>query len=730
MSLPDNGSNGVEASWPIPDRESERLAELAAYQVSSLPEAGLTSIAELACEMLEAPIALINLVHDDHVLVKARIGSDLEVLPRGLAFCSHTILSNDVLSVPDLKLDERFRSNPLVTGPEHIRFYAGVPLHTANGLNIGSLCMMDTEARAPLTAKHERFLKRLSTLVIDKLDCRRSRQNEITAAKFVGATAEAFLCVGTNGIITAWNAGAERMFGLPQRYAIGQPVDIIVPERFKGAHAIGFGRVAKGGTSKLAGRHVELAAVRANGEEFPVEMLISVWDQGGARGMGAVLRDLSVRKEQEKRLDFLAHYDYLTRLLSRYHFCELLDQALVAGQEVSVLVIDINGFRTINDNFGHDRGDMLLQSFAIRLTACLETTMQLARMGGDDFAVLVIGGSSAAYALALEIQAAASEPFDLNEQLATIDVSVGVSSAAVAGNSVREVLAAADLALFAAKVDRRQPCRIFEPYMRELLVTRRELAHQLQIAAGSGEFVLYYQPQTNLVSGALIGCEALIRWQHPVRGLLLPANFIDALDVNDCSEDVGWWTLDEACRQLAAWDRQGLHVPCIGVNLFAKQFRSPGFTERIMATIAKHQLTPDRLELELTETLALAQGDASLGLLHSVRAEGIRLAFDDFGTGFASLSTLKRIPLTRLKIDKSFVNDLDGINHNTAVVRAVIGIARDLGLSVVAEGIEIPQQVEHLRSLGCCEGQGFLFGCALPADEFSLRFGPSAAHAA
>jgi diguanylate cyclase (GGDEF)-like protein/PAS domain S-box-containing protein len=719
MIRPDNGLNCVEAPWPTPDREIERLAEVDAFHASNLPEAGMTAIAELACEMLDAPIALISLVYDDHCTVKARVGTDLETLPRQIAFCSHTILSDDALDVADLRLDERFKDNPLVTGPAQTRFYAGVPLRTARGFNIGSLCVMDTQARAPLTTKQKHILKRLSTLVLDTLELRRSRESAIIAAKFVDATAEAFLCVGHDGIITAWNAGAEHMFGLPQSSAIGQPIDIIVPERFKGAHAIGFGRVAKGGTSKLAGHHVELAAVRASGEEFPVEMLISVWDHNDTRGIGAVLRDLSVRKEQEKRLDFLAHYDYLTRLMNRYHFCELLDEAIVGGKEVSVLLIDINGFRAINDNFGHDRGDMLLQSFAIRLKACLETTMHLARMGGDDFAVLLIGDSSAAYALALDIQAAAAEPFDLNEQLATIGVSVGVSSAAEA-----------DLALFAAKGDRRQPCRVFEPYMRERFVSRRELANQLQSAAASNEFVLYYQPQTDLVSGALIGCEALLRWQHPARGLLFPCSFIEELDGNDCSEDVGWWTLDEACRQVAEWDREGLHIPCIGVNLFAKQFRSSGFNERIMATLARHQLTPDRLELELTETLALAQGDASLELLHSVRAQGIRLAFDDFGTGFASLSTLKRIPLTRLKIDKSFVNDLDGINHNTAVVRAVIGIARDLGLSVVAEGIEMPQQVEQLRALGCHEGQGFLFGRGLSPDEFSAKFSPSAAHAA
>ncbi|MGI4794795.1 MAG: putative bifunctional diguanylate cyclase/phosphodiesterase, partial [Janthinobacterium lividum] len=289
--------------------------------------------------------------------------------------------------------------------------------------------------------------------------------------------------------------------------------------------------------------------------------------------------------------------------------------------------------------------------------------------------------------------------------------------------SVRHLLAAANLALFSAKADGQRNCRVFEPGMRDRFIGRRELAYQLQAAATAKEFVLHYQPQTDLENGKLIGCEALLRWNHPERGLLLPGSFIDALEHAECSEEMGWWTLDEACRQLAAWDLDGPHVPCIGVNLFSKQLRSVNFVEHVMGTLALHRLAPERLELELTETLALAQGDASLACLRAVRGKGVRLAFDDFGTGFASLSTLKRIPLTRLKIDKSFVSDLDGSNHDTAVVRAVIGIGRDLRLSVIAEGIETPEQAKQLRLLGCHEGQGFLFGRGLPNLEFDARFG-------
>lgn len=726
MSPPTGYLASVEPKWPIPDREAERLAELIGYHISSVSESDLNRIVELASDLLDVPIALINLAYDNHMQVKARIGIDAETVPRELAFCSHTILSDDGFVVPDLRNDERFRQNKLVTGALQARFYAGVPLRTESGFNIGTLCVLDTEVRDPLTPKQLRLMKRLAELVVDRLELRRLQRTDIITSKFVNATSESFLCVGDDGIITYWNTAAERMFGLSQEAAMGKPIEIIVPDRFRGAHAVGFGRVAKGGTSKLAGRPVELVAQRANGDEFPVELLISVWEHEGRRGMGAIVRDLSTRKQNERRLDFLAHYDQLTGLLNRYYFCELVDEAIISGQQASLLLIDIDGFRAVNDAYGHDRGDTLLQSFAIRVTACLDPGMHFARMGGDDFAVLVSGESADAYELALAIQIAASEPFDLCEHSISISVSVGVSTVDAGSSDVRHLLAAADLALFSAKAGGRERCRVFEPHMRERFISRRELAHQLQAAAATQEFVLHYQPQTDLDTGMLIGCEALLRWNHPERGLLLPGSFVGALEDAECSEELGWWTLDESCRQLAAWDRGGLHVPCIGVNLFSKQLRSADFTKRVMRTLAAHQLTPDRLELELTETLALAQGDASLAYLHAVREQGVRLAFDDFGTGFASLSTLKRIPLTRLKIDKSFVNDLDGLNHDTAVVRAVIGIARDLRLSVIAEGIETAEQAKQLRLLGCREGQGFLFGRGLPRAEFKAKFNPNA----
>ncbi|MGI4795040.1 MAG: diguanylate cyclase domain-containing protein, partial [Janthinobacterium lividum] len=413
MSLTNGQSRIAGARWPEPEREAERLAELTGYHINNAPEPDFDHIVELASDLLDVPIALINLVHHDHLQVKARVGIELETVPRQEAFCSHTILSRDGLMVPDASHDERFAHSEIVAGPSHVRFYAGVPLCGRNGLNLGTLCVFDTKLREALTPKQVRLMKRLAELVVDKLELRRLQRTDVITSKLVNATSEAFLCVGDDGIITYWNAAAEKMFGLPQEVAVGKPVEIIVPERFRGAHAMGFARVANGGTSKLAGRPVELAALRANGDEFPVELLISVWEHDNRRGMGAIMRDLSSRKQHEKQLDFLAHYDQLTGLLNRYYFCELVDEAIMAGKQVSLLLIDINGFRTINDDYGYDRGDTLLQSFAIRIAACLDLGMQFARMSGDDFAVLVIGTSAAAYELALSVQIAAAEPFDL-----------------------------------------------------------------------------------------------------------------------------------------------------------------------------------------------------------------------------------------------------------------------------------------------------------------------------
>ncbi|MDX7953449.1 EAL domain-containing protein, partial [Lichenihabitans sp. Uapishka_5] len=703
------------ARWPEPASEQERLADLITFQVSLAHESDLDQIVALASDLLDTPIALLNLVHEVDLQVKAHFGLDVERVPRQHAFCSHTILQADVLVVEDTAQDPRFAANPLVTDAG-FRFYAGAPLTSSSGHNIGSLCVVDTAPRQALTEKQRRTLTRLADLVMDKLELRRLKLADTIASQFARATAEAFLCVDTKGRISYWNTAAESLFGYKREDAIGRSLDLIVPERFLGAHAKGMGRVAAGAPSKLAGRPVELVARKRNGDEFPIELLISVWDEHGSRGMGAIIRDLTERQSQQAHLEGLALTDQLTGVPNRLCFTQRLQAALAdPDQPVTVLMFDLDGFKAVNDGLGHTAGDTLLQSLTIRFLGKLDPSATLARLGGDEFAILLpaCGDPVMAMTLATSLIDVVREPFSIDTHLVTIGVSIGIAITGLVAHDAEQLRGAADLALYEAKGSKRGQAVLFEPHMRERSIARRTLLTELRRAVVEGEFVLHYQPQIDLTTDRLIGCEALLRWKHPHRGLLYPDAFLATLDTNELAIQVGWWTLDEACRQLNVWDAAGLVVPCIGVNLFAAQLHAPDVFERVVACLDAYGLAPSRLELELTETIALQQDDAAQVPLSKLKAHGVGLAFDDFGTGFASLSTLRRFPLTRLKIDRSFVRDLTVDDEDAAIVAAVIGLGQSLKLNVIAEGIETREHQAALLALGCVEGQGFLFGRGL-----------------
>lgn len=722
------GSSASAASiskpWPVPDRELERLAELLSFQVGPEGESEFNQIVELASDLFDMPIALLNLMYDDHAKVKARVGIDAEQVPRELAFCSYTVAGEDVLVVEDLAQDKRFADNPLVSGDNGLRFYAGAPLKTQNGLNIGALCVIDTRPRPALSERQQRTLKRLSELVMDKLELRRLRIADTIASQFAAHTADAFLCVNSQGLISYWNKAAEALFGYCGEEALGRSLDIIVPERFRGAHAKGMGRVAAGGTSKLAGRPVELVARRKTGEEFPIELLISVWDEHGTRGMGAIIRDLTERRQHQERLEHLAMNDQLTGVPNRFCFVQRLSETLSEGQPATVLAFDLDGFKGVNDSLGHGIGDALLQALTIRLLAHLEPSTTLARLGGDEFAVLLPGCADPlkSVALAETLLTALADPFTIDTHHLTLGMSVGIAETGLVDPDPEQLMSAADIALYEAKTEGGARCRVYEPHMRDRFVGRRNLQVELGRAARDGEFVLHYQPQVSLTDRSLIGCEALLRWQHPERGLLYPNAFISALEGTAAVADVGWFVLEEACRQLAAWDKVGFRLDRMGVNLFSAQFRAPDFKQRVLAALDRHGLQPERIELEITETIALRQDDGAITPLRELRGLGIGLAFDDFGTGFASLSTLKRFPLTRLKIDRSFVGDLARDPHDAAIVKAVITMGQSLNLSIIAEGIETETQMRQLTKLGCIEGQGYLFGKALAPEMLRRAF--------
>jgi len=547
--------------------------------------------------------------------------------------------------------------------------------------------------------------------------------HEGDAAAFLRAAQAAVLMTDHVGTITFANLACETMLGYEAGTMPGLNVRVIVPERLRAPHDAGMAALVAGGRPRLAGKAVEVTAVCRDGHEIPIELSLSSWGSGAAMGIGAMVRDISERRRRDARLLRLAHHDPRTGLPNRMRLIEDLTALLTAGTHATVLALGIDGIRTVNETLGYAVGDAMLEALAVRLRARLDPDAVLARLAGDEFAVLLPDRAdpAGAEACARTLIAAAAEPIAVSGHLLHVGTAVGAAMSPDDGADAEELLASADLALHQARRDGTGCVRLFGAAMRCQAAARRALQDRLRHALDHHELELHYQPQVALDTGRICGAEALIRWRHPERGLLAPSEFLSALDASLLSLGVGWWTLDEACRQNAAWRAMGLPPIRVGVNLFSSQLRGGTLDAVVTETLARHGLPPDALELEITETIALRPDEATLSGLHSLRTRGIGIAFDDFGTGFASLSTLKNVPLTKLKIDRGFVRDILADPHDAAIVQAVLGIGRAMALEVIAEGVETAAQAAALSAMGCRIGQGYLYGRALEPAEFAHR---------
>ena len=555
------------------------------------------------------------------------------------------------------------------------------------------------------------------------------QDSEERLRKFAAATGEAIL-FHRSGLLIDSNAALQRLTGYTAAEMIGRNVYELLPQRFQ-APVMEYAR--------YGGEYLyEAAILHRDGHEVPVEMVGKTMPDHDASYRIVVLRDITQRKQAQQREAFLQLHDALTQLPNRRYLMDLLDNALIQAQrertQAAVLYIDLDHFKTVNDSLGHPTGDRLLCEIAKRLRATVRDEDVVARLNGDKFVIVLtqLHSRENAGVVADKVILAVCQSITLDNTPLTLSPSIGIGMYPDDGLEALELLRNADAAMYHAKDSGRANRQFYAPDMagRATEVLRKE--RLLRAAIADGAFVLHYQPQLRLSDGALAGFEALVRWQHPERGLVGPDEFINFAESRGLITPIGRWVLQEACRQIKEWQGQGLAFVPVAVNLSALEFRQRDVAADIAQVLQNSGLEPRYLDIELTESVLMHNASQGMATLHALKALGVGISIDDFGTGYSSLSYLKRYPIDKLKIDRSFVMDTPGSSEDVAIVTAIIQMGRSLQLQTVAEGVETPEQIALMQSLGCNLAQGH--GLSLPMDAAQtwawLRARPAVADAA
>ena len=577
---------------------------------------------------------------------------------------------------------------------------------------------------------HIAIIAYLTAIALDEIDFRGllGRIAESRFHRIAMSLGDGLVCTDADHRITVWNPGASAIFGYMPAEIIGRPFDTLCAAPADGAARPSMRDVARQALLVPGGAVVvEFEGRRKNGETFPVEASFSGWQGTDGFQYGAILRDISVRKREVERVRYLAEHDALTGLANRNMLHAGLASLIAAAERrssgVALLVLGLDGFQQINDMLGHSAGDLVLRAVAERLRSEADGKAVVARLSGDEFAIALdcAEAGEPIVEFAERIALAFEAPLATGTRQHRVRISIGVAVYPDGGHNADDLLSNGHLALSRAKATRRGSHVIFESAIRQELENRLTLESELALAADHGEFELFYQPQVRLVDGDLVGAEALIRWRHPVRGYVSPGEFMPVVNTSALSERIANWVMETACRQARAWELSGNSVR-VAINLSPSQLHSGDLAHAVAALLDATGLTPALLELEVTEDILLHDEGRVLDMFKRIQELGVRVLFDDFGTGYASLSYLKKFPLDGLKIDRSFVLDLLTDSDDAAIVGSTIGLSKQLGLSVVAEGIENRATADFLISMGCKEGQGYFFGRPMPADAFERQF--------
>lgn len=609
---------------------------------------------------------------------------------------------------------------------------AFLPLH-ADGKVVGCLSLYAEHAHA-FDADVQRLLQGMVANIdfaIDRFEAQAQRSlfeshlldSEQRAQLVLENALDAIVNIDTQGLIVEWNRAAAQMFGYQRQEVIGLNLgEVIVPPAYREAHHQGMLRLQASGKSTLLGKLIEISALRRDGSEFPIELTIVEIERHADRYYSAFIRDITTRREAEERIRFLANYDALTGLPNRNLLNERvmveIEKAWDQDGQFALMFLDLDHFKDVNDSLGHRYGDNLLIALTRRFQSLVRPQDTICRLGGDEFVFLL---AEADHAIAKEIVerllTAVEQPFVIDQYELTITASVGVAIYPDDGLDMESLQRNADVAMYRTKKESRNSYRFFSSHMQVQTARNLQLVNALRQAIALGQLAVYYQPQVALDSGRLIGVEALLRWKHPQLGFISPAEFIPLAESSGLIISIGSWVLEQATQQIHAWQLAGIKDISVSVNLSSIQFRDPKLPALVKSVLERYQVSPQCLELELTEGVALENPEGAVAMMDALSGLGVRLSIDDFGTGYSSLSYLKKFKVYKLKVDQSFVRDITTDDEDKAIVIAIIQLARSLGMKTIAEGVETPEQKAFLQAQGCDEMQGYLLSKPMSSDE-------------
>jgi diguanylate cyclase (GGDEF)-like protein/PAS domain S-box-containing protein len=576
-----------------------------------------------------------------------------------------------------------------------------------------------------------------SAMVLGMTDNRgvHPQKSEIEIANAtLDSIAEAVLRTDERGNVTYLNRIAEQMTGWNREEALGQAVTEVLQiidrvTREPVGDDVGTVRV-KDRTPGVVSNCVNCILVRRDGFEIEIENRVTIiYGNGGLiRGAVASFHDVSASQARSLRMSHLAQHDSLTNLPNRVLFSDRVTQAIALAdrqhKSLAIMFVDLDHFKSINDSLGHAVGDELLQSVAGRLVTCVRRADTVCRFGGDEFVVLlsqIEHAEDAAFSAQKMLRALAA-PYMIHGKSIDISVTVGSSSCPTDGRDVETLIKKADVAMYKAKQRGRNNYQCFRPEMQAQAAERQLLEEDLRYALGRNEFLLQYQPKFNLETGQITGAEALIRWNHPPRGLIYPGQFVPIAEECGLILTIGRWVLLEACKQARLWRDSGLGIIPVAVNVSSAEFSAKDFISGVRAVLIATGVEPENLELELTESVLMQDAESTVRTLEALKAMGVRLSIDDFGTGYSSFTYLRRFPVDALKLHQSFVHEITSDPGDATIVSAMINIGKSLNQRVIAEGVETHEQLSFLRQHGCTEGQGYYLGRPVAPNDLAKLY--------